>query len=113
MPVSQHSMQYAIDRARIPLNDAAKDRYSDADLLMYANEAVQEIRIRRADLFLGSLGAPLTARVLADPVPLADGYVAAISDYVSARAETRDSEEELMSRATVYFSLFSRSTAGG
>jgi hypothetical protein len=113
VPVSQHTMQYAIDRARIPLNDADKDRYSDADLLMYANEALQILRLQRADLFLGSLGTPLVSRVLADPVPLADSYVVAISDYVTARAETRDSEEELMSRATVFFSLFTASAMGG
>jgi len=113
VPVSQHTMQYAIDRARSPLNDADKVRYSDADLLMYGNEALQILRVQRADLFLGSLGTPLAAQALGAYVPLADAYVPAISDYVTARAETRDSEEELMGRATVFFGLFRGMAMGG
>lgn len=113
MPVSQHTMHYAIDRARIPLNDADKVRYSDANLMMFANEALQILRVQRADLFLGSLDAPLTVLAQSDHVPLADAYVPAISDYVTARAETRDSEEELMGRATVFFGLFRAQATGG
>lgn len=112
MPVSQYQMQAVIDRARIPLNDAAKDRYLDADLLVYANEAIAKLRRMRADLFIGALAGNLTARVLGDFAPVEDAYVDAIADYVTARAETRDSEEELLSRATVFFSLF-RATALG
>jgi hypothetical protein len=106
-------MQQVIDRARIPLNDSAKDRYSDTDLLGYANEALQRLRSVRADLFIGSLGTAFVNRTIGQTFPVDDVYAAAVADYVTARSESRDSEEELMQRATVFFSLFSAATMGG
>jgi len=112
VPVSQYTMQQVIDRARIPLNDADKDRYPDADLLVYGNEALAILRRRRADLFLGNLAGGMAALDLPDLLPFDDAYLPAVADYVTARAETRDSEEELMNRATVFFGLFSASAGG-
>lgn len=112
MPVSQYTMQQVIDRARIPLNDADKDRYPDEDLLVYGNEALAILRRRRADLFLGNLAGGMPALNLGDLLPFDDAYLPAVADYVTARAETRDSEEELISRATVFFGLFSASAGG-
>jgi len=112
VPVSQYTMQQVIDRARIPLNDADKHRYPDADLLVYGNEALSILRRQRADLFLGNLAGGFAALDLSDLLPFDDAYVPAVADYMTARAETRDSEEELLNRATVFFGLFSRTTRG-
>jgi hypothetical protein len=48
----------AIDGARKPLNDAAKIRYPDADLFLWAQDGIRETAFARPDLF--TLLAPVT-----------------------------------------------------
>lgn len=45
------TFQDIVDAARIPLNDAAKVRYSDAELLGYAKDGLKEAAVIRPDLF--------------------------------------------------------------
>lgn len=100
------TMQQVVDRARIPLNDADKVRYSDADLLGYANDAVKVLRRDRPDLFFGQFEALPGDKVLGDNLPVDDEYFPAVCDYVTARAETKDDEAALQTRATLFFNLF-------
>lgn len=45
------TLQHIVDRARVPLNDAAAERYTDAELLGYAKDGIREAAILRPDLF--------------------------------------------------------------
>lgn len=82
-----------LSRARLPLNDSAKTRYPDADLLLYVQEGVRLIRRLRPDTFVSSLttdpGAGLTT---ASTLPIAFEHYQSLADYVSARAQDRDDE---------------------
>lgn len=46
------TFQYAIDNARLTLNDSAKVRYTDPNLFVFAKDCVREIAIYRPDLFM-------------------------------------------------------------
>lgn len=100
------TFQNVVDRARIPLNDAAKTRYPDPQLLGYANDAVLTVRKLRPDLFLGSWTIPAAEYVLADPIPIDDTYFPALCDYVTGRAEFRDDEDAMQQRAVAFAQLF-------
>lgn len=101
-----YTMQQVIDKARVPLNDAGKDRYSDPDLLGYANDAMFILQSRRPDLFFGQFLALPGEKALGDLFPLANTLFPAVCDYVTARAETRNDESVLEQRASLFFGLF-------
>jgi len=103
-----YTMQQLVDRARIPLNDADKDRYTDADLLGYAVDGLLIAVYKRPDLLIGNWTASstYTALVLGDSFPLPDRYMPVLADYVTARAELVDDEHVDSQRATTLMSLF-------
>lgn len=101
-----YTMQQVADKARIPLNDASKVRYPDTDMLGYANDAILLLRSNRPDLFFGSFLTPPGAKVLGDNIPVDDTLFPALCDYVTARAATKDSDNELEKRAVMFFALF-------
>jgi hypothetical protein len=104
-------MNEIVDKARKPLNDVDKDRFSDNDatlfndLLGYANDAILLLRNKRPDLFIGSFAALPEKLAIGDTFPLPAEYVPAVVDYVVARAELHDDEHVLSERATVFFQL--------
>lgn len=100
------TFQNAIDRARIPLNDDDKDRYTDVQLLSYANDAILILRQKRPDLFFGAWTPSPTEYILSDNLPVDDRYFPAVADYVTARAETRDDEDAMQARAASFMTLF-------
>lgn len=100
------TMQQVVDRAREPLNDDDKTRYSDTLLLGYANDAVLILRNKRPDFFFGQFSALPGSKVLGDNLPLPDEVFPAIADYVTARAETKNDESVLEQRAAMFFGLF-------
>lgn len=106
-------MQAVLDSARKPLNDAAKTRWPDADLLEYANEAVKILWRERPDLFFGSFSALPTDKTVSEAFPIGEEYLSAVRDYVVARAETRDDEEALQARAALFFQLFQGALKNG
>lgn len=106
MPVT---MQQVIDRARVPLNDDDKVRYSDADGLVYANDAIKMLQNERPDLFFGQFEALPSDKLIGEDLPLADTYIPAVVDYVSARWEFRDDEAIVEGKATTFFGLFKAS----
>jgi hypothetical protein len=100
----------AIDLARIPLNDASKDRYPDDVLLAFANHGVLQILKRRPDLFFGQL-SPLSdwsdgESLLDDAFPLPAEYLQTVADYVTFRAETADDEHVSSGRALAFSRYF-------
>lgn len=100
------TFQNVVDRARVPLNDADKVRYPDADLIQGANKAMGLLRMRRPDLFFGTYATPLAAYTLADTFPLEEQFRPAVEDYITAWAEMRDDEAAIEARAKVFFKMF-------
>lgn len=99
--------QSVIDLARIPLNDAGKDRVSDATLLSFANHGALQILKRRPDLFVGQYSdLPDGEKTLSDAIPLPAGYVQTLADYVTFRAETIDDEKMNSGRSLAFAQLF-------
>ena len=102
------TFQQIADRARLPLNDSAKTRYPDAELLSYATDAYLLLRRYRPDIFLANWTlASWDAFALGDNFPLvSDEYFPCITDYVTARAEFKDDEHVVAERAQAFFGLF-------
>ena len=99
--------QSIVELARIPLNDADKARYSDQQLLMFANHGMLAARKRRPDWFIGQFNTLLTGEALiTDQIPIAPENMQAIADWVTARAEMTDDEHANSGRATVFVNLF-------
>jgi hypothetical protein len=101
-----YTMQNVIDHARIPLNDSAKERYSDDTLLSYANDAVLIVRKRRPDLFLGQWSSLPSNLSVTDAFPVDDEYFPTFADYVTGRAELVDDENVDSSRAKMLIESF-------
>lgn len=104
--------QSVVDLARIPVNDAGKDRYSDTTLLSFANQGMLQIFKRRPDLFTGQFGNPPHGKnLLTDTFPLPAEYVQTVADYVAARAEMTDDEYVNAGRAALFMQLFASDAA--
>ena len=99
-------MQQLVDRARVPLLDADKDRYSDADLLKYAVDGLTLAVAKRPDLLFGNWGVSYSALALGDTFPLADRYLPIVGDYITARAELVNDESATPERFTLLLNLF-------
>lgn len=100
--------QDVVDRARIPLNDADKGTYTDADLLKGANDAILILRLKRPDLFFGSYATlPDTEYAIGADFPVATEFFVPVVNFVVAWAEHRDDEEAMQSRAPEFYALFS------
>lgn len=87
------NMQAVLDLARIPLNDSHKVRYSDDDLLLYANGALAAARQRRPDLFYSSLSTSFVPLTKAQDFPLEYHYAQAVADYAGGRVLAVDDQE--------------------
>lgn len=109
------TFQNVVDRARKPLNDSDKDRYTDAELLEYAVDAYLMLRRHRPDLFITQWSAlpDYSTRALGSTFPGAgDEYLPAIASYVTARAEMKDDEAIVQERAQLFYKLFSVGAMG-
>lgn len=106
------TFQQIIDNAQVFLNDTAGTRYTDSQLLGYANEALKEIRRVRPDLFFGSYTTTLSTYGLSDTVPIGDEYLPYMTDYMIFRSEVRDDEYALDGRAAALFSRFRNGLIG-
>lgn len=100
------TVQQVINRARVPLNDAAKTRYSDAEMAVYANDAYYMLRRYRSDIFLGLWSALPDVLGLSDEFPAVNiMYLPSIADYVTARAEFKDDEAVIAQRAQAMLAM--------
>jgi hypothetical protein len=102
-----YTMQNIVDRGRTPINDDDKVRFTDAALLVFAQDGILLLRNKRPDLFFGLFGTLSTTENLAldDTFPLNAEIVPALADYVTARAETKNDESVLTERAALFFNL--------
>jgi len=104
------TLQDIVDRARDPLNDDdaidANRRWPDATLLRHAKSALQTLRMKRPDLFFGTI-ATFSAESLAlgSTYPLPEEYAPPVIDWVTARANTKDDESVSSGAAAAFFSL--------
>ena len=95
-----------INSSRVLLNDVDKIRYSDTQLLEYANEAIAEAKRIRPDLFFGKYKVALTEAVVSDDVPLSVEYHHYIKDYIISRSEFRDDEFAVDGRAGAFLQKY-------
>lgn len=96
--------QEVANLARKPLNDEDKARYSDEDLMLYANSAILALYLRRPDLFIGQYGSlPGGHSILTDAAPLPDQYKTLLADYVTGRISMTDDEFTNSGKAAVFF----------
>ena len=102
------TMQDVIDRGRIPLNDADKDRYSDPDLLAFANAGLERAYAIRPDLRFGSYAVATADLVAGATFPLPRKYLQTLADYVTFRAETKDDEHVVSQRAALFEQSFEK-----
>lgn len=110
------TFQQVADRARLPLQDSAKDRYPDSELLTYALDAYLLIRRHRPDFLVSAWStAPAFGTLsLSSNFPLVgDEYLPVVADYVTARAESKDDQSVLEERAKAFFALFRDGVKGG
>jgi len=99
------TMQELVDKARKPLNDADKVRFTDPVLLGYANDGLLMLRNRRPDLFIGMFATLPEKLAITNTFPLPAEYVPPVSDYIVARAESHDDEHVVSERAALFFKL--------
>ncbi len=94
-----------IDSARYPINDDSKERCSDTQMLAFLINGLQILRNKRPDLFIGRYLTLPAVTAMQDELPLDPMFVPALTDYVTARAFTREDEETLQARAASFFAL--------
>ena len=102
------TFQNVIDSARVDLQDAGKTRYTDAELLEYANDGVQEGFRYRPDFKLGSYTAAPVVYDETDDVPFPLTYQMILKHYVVARADMRDDEYAQDGRAGAFLGRFEK-----
>lgn len=94
--------------ARIPLNDSDKTRYSDTQLMLFANQAMMAFAKRRPDAFIGQFSnLPDGTAALTDSFPIDQGHAQQIADWITGRAEMTDDEHTDTGRAKVFVDMFS------
>jgi len=90
--------------------DAANLRISDAELLIWINDAQAELyRINPACAYVTAITVTKPADIIAlsDTLPINDIYRASIVDYLVYRFYSKDTQdEENRVRAGMYFKLF-------
>lgn len=101
------TMQEVVDKGRFPLNDADKARYTDTDLLGFANDAILLLRNKRPDIFYGQFLTLSTTEKLAigATFPLPSEYVPTMANYITALAEARNDESVLTERTSLFLKM--------
>lgn len=92
--MAQPTLQEVADTARLTLNDADKDRWSDTDdMLRYLRDGIGVMLDKRPDLFVGQfVSLDLSALALVSDFPINARFVPMLVDYVIFRALRKDSE---------------------
>jgi len=100
------TLQDVINSVRVDLQDADAIRYSNSQLLGFANDGIQGAFRKRPDFRLGTYTTATPVYGLTDTVPLPAQYQMLLIHYVSARAELRDDEYSQDGRAAALMNLF-------
>jgi hypothetical protein len=111
------TFQQIINDARVLLNDQVlfedvTPRYTETQLLGYAQQAITEARRIRPDLFLANLTGAFPTYTAQQAAPISDDYIVPLVDYVVARAEMRDDEFAVDGRAAGMFQKFKAGLLG-
>lgn len=102
------TLQQVIDSARVVLQDSDKIRYTDVQLLEYANDGIALGFKYRPDFRLGNYTVALGTYVATDLVPFPASYRQQLKHYVVARAELRDDEYSQDGRAATLLTVFEK-----
>lgn len=111
------TFQTVMNDARVLLNDEFQDantvtRYTEAQLLGYARQALVEARRVRPDLFLTFLTGAFPAFAAGDEIPMPEEYHVCLADYITHRAELRDDEFATDGRASALYQKFKAGLMG-
>jgi hypothetical protein len=101
-------MRELFDRFLIADAEEGNYRYSDEDLLRYANDWLRNMRRDEPDLFLGAYTTPFAAVTLESIFPLPAEYQPLCMAYVTSLAQARDDEHVLSGRAAQFYTLSKR-----
>lgn len=112
------SIDDALLDARVILNDAAGDRYTDDQLVSDLNNAISMTKMLRPDVFI--LGEPLPEFTAADlgvlptptDFPLPEIFYQSFVYYLAGNAELRDDEFAVDGRAMTLLSAYRRNLTG-
>ncbi len=100
------TMQEVINTARLDLNDDSRTRITDPNLLIYANNAIQEAIKARPDLFIGHFNClPEPDLAVTDDFPLPSSHIRDVADYIIARAHLINTEDSAIQRSGAYLTL--------
>lgn len=110
------TLQDAIDRAREILQDQVEEyRYTEEELIAYFNQALNQARRVRPDLFLRYIGYPTpvyTTNDLNTNLPISFTYFDALVFYMAGYAEMRDDEHTVSQRSTSLITAFNAMLRG-
>lgn len=95
-----------ISSARVVLNDAAGTRYTDPQLIEYANDGLKEIYRIRPDFRFGTYTTAVSTYTSSDSVPISDTYSMFLKDYIVFRAGLREDEQSSDIRSTAFYARF-------
>ena len=107
-----YTMQQIVDMSRVPLNDTKKARYSDTNLLSFANAAVMRVLELRPDLLFGTAYTIASSLAMSGSFPLPDRFAQTVADYVGGRAELKDEDASTQARAQVLMGMFTAELLG-
>jgi hypothetical protein len=100
------TIQDVIDLSRFDLNDAAKTRNADSDMLKFANDGIAKAYVIRPDLKFGSYTTAFADLTTASAFPLPLEYRPAIANYITMRCETADDPFAVEQRAIQGLALY-------
>jgi hypothetical protein len=100
------TLQDIINSVRVDLQDVDATRYTNSQLLGFANDGIQEAFRKRPDFRLGSYKSATTTYGLTDQVPIPVQYQSLLIFYITGRAEMRDDEYAVDGRAAQLLGLF-------
>jgi len=111
------SVDNALTDARVILNDAIGERYTDADLVSDFNSAISMTKMLRPDAF--KLGEVLPEISVADleqvpetDFPLPEVFYQSFVYYLAGNAELRDDEFAVDNRAMTLLAAYRRNLTG-
>ena len=99
-------MQSVMDLARFDLNDQAKTRNTDADMIQFANDGLAKAVVMRPDLNFGNYATAWADLTTASAFPLPLEYRPGIVNYIVLRCETADDAFANEQRAIQGLKLF-------
>jgi len=99
-------MQSILDLARLDLNDSAKTRNLDANMIQFANDGIAKAVVMRPDLNWGNYTTAYADLTTASAFPLPLEYRPGIANYVVMRCETADDPFAVEQRAIQGLKLF-------